>query len=210
MSPAATTLRQRRFTAAVHWLGQRPSPALDLGTFRAVNTIVLSAHHPYPGQWRNTQGVIRLNGSVCDRLCPPEVGIRRTRAAVTWLNQRIGDTRYPSVATARELMFRIATAHPFVDGNGRTARALVSWLLLTDGYELCGDPEAYCGQHKASCYEALACPQRLADPPSPPEAWNCFFGGLVDHCFRPPRSAPGNRTSDLGEPCSPVKPGERQ
>ena len=60
MSPTATTLRERRFTEAVQWLCQRPRTAVDLETLSALNKIVLSAQHPYPGNLRNTEGVIRL------------------------------------------------------------------------------------------------------------------------------------------------------
>lgn len=34
------------------------------------------------------------------------------------------------------LHFWLAYEHPFVDGNGRTARALLYWSMLRDGYEL--------------------------------------------------------------------------
>lgn len=37
---------------------------------------------------------------------------------------------------ASVLHFWLAYEHPFVDGNGRTARALLYWSKLRDGYEL--------------------------------------------------------------------------
>ena len=184
MTSAAMTLRQRRLLEAVRWLSERPHAAMDLGTLRALDTIVLSAHHPYSGHLRNADGFIRLDGIVTGRLCPPAVGIRRMRAALAWLNHRVGDDAYPAFETARELMFRIAKAHPFVDGNGRIARALVTWLLLTNGYVLCGDPEAYCRQNRPSYHHALACHQEHDDVSRPSGAWEAFFSGMVDACFR--------------------------
>ncbi len=32
--------------------------------------------------------------------------------------------------------FMLAYMHPFVDGNGRTARALFYWYMLKEGYKL--------------------------------------------------------------------------
>jgi len=40
------------------------------------------------------------------------------------------------VLRAIMLHFWLAYDHPFVDGNGRTARALVYWFLLNQGYDL--------------------------------------------------------------------------
>ena len=38
------------------------------------------------------------------------------------------------VATAAALHFQIVTVHPFVDGNGRTARLVMNLLLLRAGF----------------------------------------------------------------------------
>lgn len=42
----------------------------------------------------------------------------------------------PSVIRASLLHFQLAFDHPFVDGNGRTARALFYWLMLREGHEI--------------------------------------------------------------------------
>lgn len=43
----------------------------------------------------------------------------------------------PPVVRAILLHFWLAYDHPFVDGNGRTARALFYWSMLREGYWLC-------------------------------------------------------------------------
>ena len=48
-----------------------------------------------------------------------------------WLTKSFG--LHP-VALASEAHYRLVTIHPFVDGNGRTARLLMNMLLLMNGY----------------------------------------------------------------------------
>jgi len=43
---------------------------------------------------------------------------------------------YPSSGPSHHCTFAIGYDHPFVDGNGRTARALFYWAMLHDGYWL--------------------------------------------------------------------------
>lgn len=43
----------------------------------------------------------------------------------------------PPAVRATVLHFWLAYDHPFVDGNGRTARALFYWLMARQGYWLC-------------------------------------------------------------------------
>ena len=50
---------------------------------------------------------------------------------ITWLKQ--ADKLHP-VELAAEAHYRLVTIHPFVDGNGRTARLLMNLILLMTGY----------------------------------------------------------------------------
>ena len=50
---------------------------------------------------------------------------------ITWLKQ--ADKLHP-VELAAEAHYRLVTIHPFVDGNGRTARLLMNSILLMSGY----------------------------------------------------------------------------
>ncbi len=52
-------------------------------------------------------------------------------------NGELDDNRFiPRVVRAVILHFWLAYDHPFVDGNGRTARALFYWAMLREGYWL--------------------------------------------------------------------------
>lgn len=61
---------------------------------------------------------------------------------VSWSNEA-SNTMHP-VQYAAELHYRFVTIHPFVDGNGRTARLLMNFALSENGYpfvNLKGSPE---------------------------------------------------------------------
>ncbi len=49
----------------------------------------------------------------------------------TWLN---GKTKMHAVEFAAEAHYRLVSIHPFVDGNGRTARLLMNLILMMHGY----------------------------------------------------------------------------
>ena len=52
---------------------------------------------------------------------------------VKWLQQSSNSNLHP-VELAVEAHYRLVTIHPFVDGNGRTARLLMNMILLMSGY----------------------------------------------------------------------------
>jgi len=56
------------------------------------------------------------------------------------------------VLLAAEMHERLVSIHPFIDGNGRTARLVMNLILLTNGYPTCilkGDPEARLRYYRA-------------------------------------------------------------
>lgn len=69
------------------------------------------------------------------------------------------DQRHPA-ALAAHMHERLVTIHPFIDGNGRTARLIMNLLLLRHGYPIAiiaGDVEA-----RRAYYRALEIPNALA------------------------------------------------
>ena len=61
----------------------------------------------------------------------------RMKAMCDFANARIPSHFVHPVIRAIVLHFWLAYDHPFVDGNGRTARALFYWSMLSQGYWLC-------------------------------------------------------------------------
>jgi len=62
---------------------------------------------------------------------------KRVQLWCDFANAKIPDFFIHPVVRAIILHFGLAYEHPFVDGNGRTARALFYWLMLKQGYWLC-------------------------------------------------------------------------
>ncbi len=67
---------------------------------------------------------------------PPESGDVPVlmRELVEWIHAAENEQPVPVIAGLAHYQF--VTIHPFFDGNGRTARALATWLLYRGGYDL--------------------------------------------------------------------------
>lgn len=67
---------------------------------------------------------------------PAETLKERMAALVEFANQEEGEIFVHPVVRAILLHFWLAYEHPFIDGNGRTARALFYWSMARQGYWL--------------------------------------------------------------------------
>ncbi|MCV2461318.1 Fic family protein [Streptomyces sp. ICN988] len=61
---------------------------------------------------------------------------QRIQLLCDFANGEIGDGYVPPVLRAITLHFMLGYEHPFEDGNGRTARAIFYWSMLSQGYWL--------------------------------------------------------------------------
>lgn len=78
----------------------------------------------------------RLDGALIHTPPPAEQLSDRLEAMCVFTNSRDEERFIHPVVRAILLHFWLAYDHPFEDGNGRTARALFSWSLRTQGYWL--------------------------------------------------------------------------
>jgi Fic family protein len=68
---------------------------------------------------------------------PPATELQgRLQRMCDFANDRIDEHFLHPVVRALVLHFWVGYDHPFVDGNGRTARALFYWAMITEGYWL--------------------------------------------------------------------------
>jgi len=91
------------------------------------------------GRWRTASDDIRIIDARDESVIfvPPDAGSLPglLRAICNLANNSGGPFIHP-VLRASILHFLIGYAHPFVDGNGRTARAVFYWSMLRAGYGL--------------------------------------------------------------------------
>jgi Fic family protein len=146
-----------------HFLGQeRP---ITEETIRHLHVLVVKDILPPAdtGQYRRVPVVVGVpaTGEVVFR--PPDwedvPGLVADLAA--WLNSPETATLMP-VLEAGTAHYELVRIHPFVDGNGRTARALVTLILAQRGFDTKRffALDEYYNQDRASYYEAL----RSVDP----------------------------------------------
>lgn len=89
------------------------------------------------GDYRKTQVVLRdsRTGEITFRP-PPAVEVPYLiEDFIVWLNNAAGREAHP-VLRAGVAHYALASIHPFVDGNGRTARAFATLVLFAEGYDI--------------------------------------------------------------------------
>lgn len=132
-----------------------------------------ATQHAYPGEFRKTQNWIGGKSPSDATFVPP---------APTDMNQALNDLEkfihakdsYPSLIKAGLLHAQFETIHPFVDGNGRTGRMLITLFLHSAG--LLQLPvlylSSYFKKHQKLYYQKL---NAYHDEDSDVEGWLKFF-----------------------------------
>ena len=158
-----------------HGLGRLSSLPLSLRLIREMHQVLLQGvrgEHAIPGEFRTTQnwiGGATLNQAV---YVPPSVDEMRT--ALDHLEKYLhSGNRYPPLIRLALIHYNFEAIHPFVDGNGRVGRLLLSLLFVHWG--LLPVPllhlSAYIEQHRQEYYDRLlSVSQRGAW-----EEWIIFF-----------------------------------
>ncbi|HBK55111.1 MAG TPA: Fic family protein [Xanthomonadales bacterium] len=92
------------------------------------------------GRFRRADEAIRVydhrDGTILHEPPPADQLPRRLRALCDFANAADGEDFLHPVLRGIALHFQLGYDHPFVDGNGRTARALFYWSMLRSGYWL--------------------------------------------------------------------------
>lgn len=117
---------------ALDWIKEqikRKPPNLSEKDILHIHDIILKGIDDYnSGHYRSVP--VRISGSAV--VLPSPQKIPDLMAAFSdWLAKNQG--LHP-VELAAEVHYRLVTIHPFVDGNGRTARLLMNMILLMSGY----------------------------------------------------------------------------
>jgi Fic family protein len=142
---------------------------------REVHEILLSRGRgagKSPGEFRRTQNWIGGTRPGNARFVPPPP--HRVEDAMGALEKFVHDAKAPPpLAKAALWHVQFETIHPFLDGNGRVGRLMVTLLLCAEG--MLREPMLYLSlflkQHRARYYELLDSVRREGDW----EAWVAFF-----------------------------------
>ncbi len=118
--------------------GRPLTPGLVLELHRIVTTDTLD--DPLKaGRFRDASDDIKVvagTGEILHVSPPPDQLPGRLEAMCLFANELDQGTFIHPVVRAILLHFWLAYDHPFVDGNGRTARALFYWSMISQGYWL--------------------------------------------------------------------------
>lgn len=111
-------------------LAKLPRQQVTLGMILEIHRCVLQGiDNRYAGVWCDV--TVRISGSMVTRPNPVKVPVLM-QEFITWLVTVEGN----EVQLAADAHLKFVFIHPFVDGNGRTARLLMNLLLLQEGYPL--------------------------------------------------------------------------
>ena len=109
--------------------------------------------------YRVLQNVIRESASRSIVYLPPEARDvpELMKDLVAWINGELDGGELPAPIVAALAHYQLATIHPWLDGNGRTARLVASLIVRKAGYGLKGiySLDEYYAQSLGGYYSAL-------------------------------------------------------
>ena len=89
----------------------------------------------HPGAFKTMPNNPTRPDGVLHQYCPPELVLSELDNLLTWYHEYAAHPdEYHPLLVAAWLHHRFAQTHPFADGNGRVARALVTWHLVQRHY----------------------------------------------------------------------------
>lgn len=138
--PIAATDRAKRevlnYLAALRWIEKlsKDEPITE-PRFLRLHQMLAAGLLPKSqvGHYKDRQNVILSRGKVVYTPPGPKEARPLTQALLVWLEKE-GRQVYPIVASACA-HYELVRIHPFLDGNGRAARSLATWVLYHRGFD---------------------------------------------------------------------------
>ncbi|MBI3292590.1 MAG: Fic family protein [Elusimicrobia bacterium] len=119
------------YFAALRWIWRSSLKVIHeadlLKLHRLLTQDILSANEV--GAYKAQPNAVFAGGQIIYRPPPPELCPELTKELLKWLNSSDSLNEHPVIAAAIA-HHRFVSIHPFMDGNGRAARALESWILF--------------------------------------------------------------------------------
>ena len=149
----------RNYFKAMEWIEQELEKGTDLSedVIKEIHSLVYSGKNKQ-SEYRLTHNrVSNHNGEVI--YMPPEFAdVPHLMNEVTqWVNTEIKKGELPPPIIAGLAHYQFVTIHPYMDGNGRTARLLTGYILHRTGYGMKGlySLEEYYAKNLQGYYDAL-------------------------------------------------------
>lgn len=86
------------------------------------------------GKYKTTPNHVRTKTGELFRFATPEETPALMHDLITWYRGKINDDEAKAILVASEFHHKFVKIHPFDDGNGRTARILMNFILMQFGY----------------------------------------------------------------------------
>ena len=86
------------------------------------------------GEYKSSPNHVKTKTGEIFRFATPEDTPILMNELIEWYNKKVLEKEYSPILLAAEFHYRYIRIHPFDDGNGRTARILMNFILLRFGY----------------------------------------------------------------------------
>ena len=153
----STSLKKREVAnilRALNWTTQESPKEASLELLQKLHRFVLSDISPEAGKYRTEVSAIFNTAGVAIYMTPPPQKINELlNLWCKWCNTN----NEPGPIKAILTHFWFEKIHPFLDGNGRVGRLVISWILKNTGYDFGGIVpfEEYLDEHKQEYYDGL-------------------------------------------------------
>lgn len=151
----------RNHFRAVAWMetaATRESSITEAAIKRLYGLVMHGRNRPTP--YRDQQNVIRnaTTGAIVYLPPEPQDVPALMRDLVAWIGDALDRSEFPAPVIAALAHYQFATIHPYMDGNGRTARLLASLIIRKAGYGLKGiySLDEYYAKNLSGYYAALS------------------------------------------------------
>ncbi len=152
-----TTLSKREITniaRALNFIDRESPKRLSLEYLKKLHAIVLEKISSDTGQFRTEVSAIFNEGGVAIYMTPPPQKIEELiNKWYSWCNT----SGEPGPVKAALAHFWFEKIHPFLDGNGRVGRLVITYILKQSGYDFGGliTFEEYLDEHRQTYYDEL-------------------------------------------------------
>lgn len=149
--PLKDTLEITGHNEAINWVleminGERP---LTENFIRELHTLLLKESYQVDaitpdgkptkkritvGSYKTTANHVKTKTGEIFYFATPEETPAKMYDLLNWLNQKVKEENVNPIFVAAEFHYRFIRIHPFDDGNGRTARILMNFILMQFGF----------------------------------------------------------------------------